>query len=127
MDKKAADLVSPIWYTTSTLSIRIPPEESLPELGSIVWNGTHIQSALRDSMKAAYEKFCAAYEDTHYEFGITTDDVWLTWLKTGVQQAISFLENDLTQELGLCLVPLYQDFLHYSTDLWKKNWNPWYP
>lgn len=124
MDKKAADLVSPIWYTTSTLSIRIPPEESLPELGSIVWNGTHIQSALRDSMKTAYEKFCAAYEDTRYEFGITADDVWLTWLKTGVQQAISFLENDLTQELGLCLVPLYQDFLHYSTDLWKKIGTP---
>lgn len=93
-------------------------------MGYLKGKSSLIQSALRDSMKTAYEKFCAAYEDTRYEFGITADDVWLTWLKTGVQQAISFLENDLTQELGLCLVPLYQDFLHYSTDLWKKIGTP---
>ena len=30
----------PIWYTTSTLSIRIPPKRPLSDIG-IVWDGTH--------------------------------------------------------------------------------------
>lgn len=110
---------APIWYTTSTLSIRLPPNCDLPHLGETVWDGTHPEPALRNRLKKAYEDFCIAYKEAGKCFEITVDGTWLNWLEKGYEQALSFLESDLMQDLGLCLTPLYLEFLRYATRLWE--------
>lgn len=116
--EKGKQNILPIWYTTSTLSIRIPPKRRLPDIGTIVWDGTHQARGLHIRLDEAYKNFVETYKATCCVFSIMEDGTWLNWLKKGYQQALSFLESDLMQELGLCLVPLYLEFLRYATKLW---------
>ena len=112
----------PIWYSSSTLSIRIPAtrDSALTDLGTLCWSGTQPEEKLHIQMGNLYRNFEKVYKNACKKFDITADSIWLAWLKNGYLQAISFLESDLMYELGLCLVPVYQDFLTYSFELWKE-------
>ena len=112
--------LDPIWYTTSTLSIRIVPQHDLEKMGNLIWSGTHYERNLRKRVDAAYEEFQKAYINACNECKVTDDIAWLDWLKKGYQQAILFWESDLMHELGVCLVPLYLDFLDYEQKLWTR-------
>lgn len=115
-------MAQPIWYSSRTLSIRIPinGDSELKKLGDFCWSGSHPEVELRSQMDNAYRNFEEKYADACKNLKLTQDSTWLTWLKNGYRQAISFLESDMMYELGLCLVPLYQDFLTYSAMLWDK-------
>lgn len=112
--------LEPIWYTTSTLSIRINPQQNLGKMGNLVWGGTHCEQDLRRRMDEAYEGFQKVYVKACGKCKVTDDTAWLDWLKKGYQQAVLFWESDLMHELGVCLVPLYLDFLDYEQKLWAK-------
>lgn len=49
--------LDPIWYTTSTLSIRIVSQHDLEKMGNLIWSGTHYERNLRKRVDAAYEEF----------------------------------------------------------------------
>lgn len=114
----AANTFSDEWYTSFTLSIMIQPSNfhitgSLPPRTE--------PSGLLPKMGELFLDFKKVYTSRLKEVGIPVDKVWLRWLQETSQQAVALLENKMTRELGVSLVPQFLDFFWYAYALWSKD------
>lgn len=110
------------WYTSFTLSIMIQPSER-PISGSLPPRAE--PSRLVNKMEELYEDFQKAYLMRAEQEGVSADIVWLRWLHETSQQAVALIENKMTRELGVCLVPQFLDFFQYANTLWSQEGLIW--
>ena len=106
------------WYTAFTLSVMIR-DCSIPERGKLSDRidssllGTVLEQRL-DVFRKVYGRQCSYYD-------VSVDNVWLRWLSDSCRQAVALLQNKMTRDLGLSLVPQFEDFLDYALKLWDRQ------
>lgn len=110
----------PVWYTTSTLSLQIRPATEFSTYKGFAWHDYIPEPRLREQMAKSYQDFKTSYQEICAKTQVIDNKIWLRWLRDGSNQAISFLESDWMQEMGICLVPQYLEFLHYANQLWDS-------
>lgn len=105
------------WYTIHCLSILIKPSNT-PLDGYFPFDNQSFDEAntIRHSVR-----FEQAYRTACDRIGVPVDEVWLRWLKEAFAQAASFLRNNMTTDLGICLVPQFLDFFAYEEKLWSEE------
>lgn len=105
------------WYVNFTLSIMIRPvgNTAVGKLPSQTES-----SSLPARMEQSFSNFKEVYEAKCKQVNISTDNVWLRWLHVTSQQAVKLLENKMTRELGVSLVPQFLDFFQYAQLLWSN-------
>lgn len=111
------------WYTTYDLAVLVPydkTEDFVPKT-PVVPETTRIGSEIQEKMNRFYEEFQKAYCDKCEEIGLAPDDVWLRWLKSASNLAVSFFKSRLSVDLGTCLVPQFFSLLWYGTELFKSE------
>lgn len=109
-----------LWYTIHTLTILVRPKDDLQFHGHVsIQNESCVP--LKEHMLRKYKEFEAAYTGTCKRLDVQADEVWLKWIKTASAQAVSFLGNNMTTDLGICLVPQFLDFLEYARRLWESD------
>lgn len=106
------------WYTSFTLSIMIQPANILVK-GKLPQQNDC--SGLSFKMQEEFDAFREVYITRCRKAGNPEDKVWLRWLQEASQQAVALLENKMTCELGVSLVPQFQDFFAYAKCLWSKE------
>lgn len=112
------------WYTSFTLSIMIQPSD-YPISGSLPPRAE--PSQLVNKMEELFEDYQRAYLLRTEKEGISADKVWLRWLHETSQQAVALIENKMTRELGVSLVPQFLDFFQYANTLWSQEGLKWGP
>lgn len=115
---KLAKTFSEKWYTSFILSILIQPTSNdikgkLPSQSE--------NSGLLKIMNEKFNSFKTAYEERCEKVNVPVDWVWLRWLHEASQQSVALLENKMTCELGVCLVPQFNDFFTYVECLWSTE------
>lgn len=115
---KMKDLVDqePVWYTTYDMEVLVSCGKksyaSSTAGGSLPEEPT--ESPLDREMEHRFQKFKETYEDKCREMNTATDEVFLRWLKRASGLSVSFFENQLSADLGTCLVPQFFDILEYG-------------
>lgn len=107
------------WYTIHTISILIEPTE-MPLRGRLPFRNVDVGD-LREKLFHKYAKFEDAYRSSCTRLKIPEDEVWLRWLKDTFVQAALFFSNNMTINLGVCLVPQFLDFFAYAEKLWGSE------
>lgn len=115
------------WYTTYDLAVLVPydkdenftPKDLLSD--STIAETTRFGSRIKDKMDRLYNEFKITYCDKCEEVGLVPDDVWLRWLKSASNLAVSFFKSRLSVDLGTCLVPQFFGLLQYGTELFKSK------
>ena len=107
------------WYTIHTLFLFIEPTE-IPLNGRLSFKNVDIDG-LHEKIMDTYSRFESVYQTVCSRLNVPEDGVWLRWLKDAFAQAVSFLFNNMTSDLGVCLVPQFLDFFTYAQKLWGSD------
>lgn len=106
------------WYSSFTLSVMI-------NSGNISVKGrlpdAVTTSSLSNEMNKRFQEFQQAYRERCQAVGVYEDIVWMRWLKETSELAVDLLENKMTCDLGVSLVPQFLDFLEYAKKLWSDG------
>lgn len=78
--------------------------------------------ALQEKMKAKYLAFAEEYKQATAKLRMAQDTVWLHWLKESSMLAVSLMKNQLSMDLGICLVPQFLDVFDYAKDLFRSEY-----
>lgn len=107
------------WYTNKTLSLMIKDDGNYQGRVSQSDSCPNLQKRLH----TALDQFITVYKRGCERFGLEANEVWIRWISETTGQAISLFENNMTADLGLCLVPQFLDYFAYATSLWSSGEN----
>lgn len=116
-EKLDSDKGAKPWYTIHCLSILIKPSKT-PLDGYFPFDNKVFDEINIVQHSVQFEQ---AYRAACCRIGVPVDEVWLRWLKEAFAQAVSFLRNNMTTDLGICLVPQFLDFFAYEQKLWSEE------
>lgn len=115
---KMKDLVNqePVWYTTYDMEVLVScgKKSYAPPAAEGSLSKESAESPLGREMERRFQKFKETYEEKCGEMNTATDEVFLRWLKRASVLSVSFFENQLSADLGTCLVPQFFDILEYG-------------
>lgn len=99
----------PSWYTTYELSVLIPEptDFSFRSLDPKLPERDCGMDTLLDNFQQIYEAGCRRIETK-------PDRVWLRWLRDAATLSNKLLNDTMTTDLGVCLVPQFLDLLEYA-------------
>lgn len=116
------------WYTTYDLSVLVPynREERFAPASkatppSDFEDTASIGIRIAKKMDQLYAEFRAVYLTKCKELGLVADRVWLRWLKSASNLAVTFFKSRLSVDLGTCLVPQFFGLLQYGTELFSSK------
>ncbi len=117
------------WYSTYSLTVLIP-DDTGEDSGK--WRSYNPQSPnkvvtrLQQRINALYKDFKDSYEAAHFHLqqqgiNIRSDRVLLRWVEESCSLAVSLMSNRLSENLGVCLLPQFEDMLIYSKLLFSQR------
>lgn len=99
----------PSWYTTYELSVLIPEPENF------AFRSLTPKQPDRDcGMNALLDSFQRIYEAGCRRIRTRSDQVWLRWLRDAAILSNKLLNDAMTTDLGVCLIPQFLDLLEYA-------------
>lgn len=117
------------WYNTYSLTVLIPDgteEDSKKWCSYKSPNPNKVVAHLQQHMNALFEKFKDSYEAAHHHLQqqgikVHSDQVLLRWVEESCSLAVSLMSNRLSENLGVCLLPQFEDMLTYSQLLFSQK------
>ena len=116
------------WYTTYDLSVLVPydrgehfvfrPKGSPP---SDFEDTALVGIKIGEKMDQLYKEFRTVYLVKCKELSLSPDRVWLRWLKSASDLAVTFFKSRLSVDLGTCLIPQFFGLLQYGAELFKSG------
>lgn len=110
------------WYTTYSLIVLIPDST---EEDSKKWRSYNTPSPnkvvapLQRRMNDLYQAFKDSYEAAHVHLqrkgvNVRSDRVLLRWIEESCSLVVSLMSSRLSENLGVCLLPQFEDMLTYG-------------
>lgn len=97
------------WYTTYELSVLIP------EPTGVSFHPLELKLPDRDcGMDELLDSFQKIYEAGCRRIKTKPDRVWLRWLRDAAALSNKLLNDTMTTDLGVCLIPQFLDLLEYA-------------
>lgn len=117
------------WYTTYSLIVLIPDgtEENREKWRS--YNRpkpNKVIASLQRRMNKLYQDFKTSYEDAHVHLqkqgvNVRSDRVLLRWIEESCSLVVSLMSSRLSENLGVCLLPQFEDMLTYGQMLFSQT------
>ena len=110
------------WYNLFTLSVLVPvDEEKKQEMRQLAPRYVSFPGDEGLLFEEKYTKFKELYENTCKRINIHTDISWLRWLHETTQLISSFVANNMTVDMGVCLAAQLLNFYQYSFFVWSQS------
>lgn len=116
------------WYNTYSLIVLIPDgteEDSGKWRSYCLPNPNEVIESLQRRMDGLYQAFEDSYEAAHFylrEQGVNvrSDRVLLRWIKESCSLVVSLMSSRLSENLGVCLLPQFEDMLTYGRLIFSR-------
>ncbi len=90
-------------------------------------NQMHDNLVNKKNINNTFKRFDKLFRDVYQNHGLSfpsnnhsSINVWLRWLESSLNFAVSLMNNPISRNIGMCLVPQYLDLLDYGIKFYGK-------